>query len=128
MDLQLLVLSFLQLLSNILKIILTSIPIILGKTKISEKMIAASISNCFVGYKVISAAINGFWQVAKKSISALISLYSGKYLPAYLLFIYNYIPHHPDGCSIKRSKRLESINYSIIYLFWEFFERFSFFS
>lgn len=53
-------------------------------------MIAASISNCLVGYKVISAAINGFWQVAKKSISAFISLYSGKYLPAYL-YIDSYI-------------------------------------
>jgi hypothetical protein len=60
-------------------------PIILGNTKISEKIMAASISNYFVGYSVISAAINGFWQVAKKSISALISLYSGRYLPAYLI-------------------------------------------
>ena len=52
----------------------------------SEKIIAASIENLFKGCKVISLDKAGFKQSFIKSVFlALISLNSGKYLPACLI-------------------------------------------
>ena len=73
---------------------LRGIPIASGITKISEKIIAASRSNLFIGIRVVWHASSGVLQSFKKSpVFCLRFLYSGRYLPACLMIHMGVLSH-----------------------------------